>query len=249
MVWRKKFKFILLFLFLLAFGSTQAQEEPLELKEVEQAPPPKMSLKDWQEATENMNYGTREEQKEEEEEEEQTPQEDSSEFDLDPPFDWSFGLNKTLASIILGVIILVIVVLIVFLFVKQMRNNDIKVKPITDENLYTLEEIEENLPETDLERYLRLALQSNDFKAAVRIYYLAIIQGLSKANHLEWHREKTNYDYLMELTGSEFFTTFSKLTLTFEVVWYGDAEVTAQAFQTIEPTFKSTLKTIENGSK
>lgn len=250
MVWRRRFKILFIFLLLLSAGSTFGQEEPAAVKQLEQAPPPKMTLEDWQDETENINYGEREAPEKKKEEKEKEPSSsDSSDADFDPPFDWSFGLNKTLASIILGAIILTIVILIIYLFVKQMKYNDMQVKPITDENTYSLEEIEENLPETDLERYLRLALESEDYKAAVRIYYLAIIQGLSKENHMVWHREKTNYDYLMELTGNRFFTVFSKLTLTFEIVWYGDAEVTKQAYDALAPAFSSTLKTITDGSE
>lgn len=248
MVWRKRFKLILLFIFLFAGWNVQSQEEPTPLKQVEQAPPPKMSLEDWKNATDNINYGERDEPEEKEEEESNQPTpNDSSDLDFDPPFDWSFGLDKTVATIILSVIIILIVALIIYLFVKQMRNGDIQVKPISDDTVYTLEEIEENLPETDLEKYLRLALEAEDYKAAVRIYYLAIIQSLSKKNHIEWHREKTNYDYILELSGNSYFRIFSKLTLTFEIIWYGDADVTKQTYDSLSPNFSSTLKSIEDG--
>ena len=248
MVWRKKFKLTLLLIFLLAGWNVQSQEEPIPLKQVEQAPPPKMSQKDWIKAADNINYGERDEHEEEKEEESNQPDaSDSSDLDFDPPFDWSFGLNKTAATIILSIIIILIVVLIIYLFVKQMRNGDIQVKPLADDTIYTLEEIEENLPETDLEKHLRLALEAEDYKAAVRVYYLAIIQSLSKKNHIEWHREKTNYDYILELSGNSYFSIFSKLTLTFEIIWYGDADVTKQTYESLSPNFSYTLKSIEDG--
>ncbi len=248
MDWKKKISSLLL-LFICWFSNplwSQGEDEGKSISTYMEsdAPQPKMSASDWEKAVNGVDFGKAKAPKEEEPEEEEEAQE---EIDYDDSnFDWSFGLNKTVASFILGFIILAIVILIVVLIVRQVKQSDVRVQPKSDDDSYNIEDIEENLPESDLQRYLRLALEAEDYKAAIRIYYLAIIQSLSQKKQINWQREKTNYDYLLEVSGKPIFTPFSNLTLTYELVWYGDALVSKTVYQSVEPKFSQVLKHIED---
>lgn len=248
MDWRKRIS-SLLFLFICWFCTPVWAQDEVEGTTIStymesDAPQPKMSSSDWEKAVNGVNFGKAKAPKKEEPEEEEEAQKDVN-YD-DSNFDWSFGLNKTVASFLLGFIILAIVILIVVLIVRQVKQTDVRIKPQSDGDTYNIEDIEENLPESDLQRYLRLALEAEDYKAAIRIYYLAIIQSLSQKKQIKWQREKTNYDYLLEVSGKPIFMPFSNLTLTYELVWYGDALVSKSVYLSVEPTFSQVLKRIED---
>jgi len=248
MVWRKRISHLCFALALLGAGNLNAQEE--ETAEVvsefgqNESPAPKMNQQDWEKAIDGVDFG-KASQPEKEEEPEETAEENDVQYD-DSNFDWSFGLDKTIASFILGAIILGIIILIIFLIIRQVKQADVRVQSFNGSTSYDLENIEENLPESDLQRYLRLALEAEDYKAAIRIYYLAVIQSLSQKKHIKWQREKTNYEYLLEVSGKPLFHAFSNLTLTYEIVWYGDVPVSKSVFKSIEPSFSQVLKRIED---
>jgi predicted Holliday junction resolvase-like endonuclease len=249
MVWRKRISHLCFALALFVAGNLTAQEE--ETAEIvsefgqNETPAPKMNHQDWERAIDGVDFGKASQPEKEEEELEETVEENDVQYD-DSNFDWNFGLDKTVASFILGGIIVVIIILIVFLIIRQVRQADVRVQSNDESMSYNLKNIEENLPESDLQRHLRLALETEDYKAAIRIYYLAVIQSLSQKKHIKWQREKTNYEYLLEVRGKSLFQSFSNLTLTYEIVWYGDALVSKSVFQSIEPSFSQVLKQIEN---
>jgi hypothetical protein len=53
---------------------------------------------------------------------------------------------------------------------------------------------------------------------------------LAKKGLITWSLEKTNLDFLRELTGHPIKKDFSSLTKTYEYVEYGDFEINASQF-------------------
>lgn len=108
----------------------------------------------------------------------------------------------------------------------------------------TLENLEQYLQETDLERFLREALAQGNFAQAIRLYYLQAIKDLSGKNAIHWSREKTNRDYLREMRTHPLSQAFRIATLEFERVWYGNARMDAAEFARLEPDFKKLISSI-----
>ncbi|MDN5204749.1 hypothetical protein QQ008_25385 [Fulvivirgaceae bacterium BMA10] len=111
---------------------------------------------------------------------------------------------------------------------------------------YTIEDLEDHLHESDLDRFLREALENNDLRLALRIYYLMIIKELSQLNWILWKKDKTNNEYVYEMRNKEGADTFEHLTLTFERVWYGDLEVNQSFFDSTSIKFKNFIDLIRN---
>ncbi|NNE55229.1 MAG: DUF4129 domain-containing protein [Flavobacteriales bacterium] len=118
---------------------------------------------------------------------------------------------------------------------------------------YSLEELEKNLHETDLERFLKIALKAEDYRSAVRIYYLTAIKRLSQLKWIDWQLDKTNYDYVRELREHEAHGEFRSLTHTFELIWYGEAPVSEKEYSLLSPHFDGFIQqlnaTTENGAE
>ncbi len=108
----------------------------------------------------------------------------------------------------------------------------------------TLDNLDAYIHETDLDRFLREALEQKNYPLAIRLYFLQIIKDLSQNGSIRWSKEKTNRDYLREMKPHPLSAPFQKTTTTFEQVWYGNAPVTQSDFEHLEPEFKELLRKI-----
>ncbi|MDX1910518.1 MAG: DUF4129 domain-containing protein [Saprospiraceae bacterium] len=108
----------------------------------------------------------------------------------------------------------------------------------------TLANLDEYIHETDLERYLREALIAANWPLAVRLYFLQAIKTLSEKETIVWSREKTNRDYLREMSHHHLGAQFRDITRHYERVWYGNQTLTSQEFKALEPKFKDFLNQI-----
>lgn len=104
-----------------------------------------------------------------------------------------------------------------------------------------IENLEQHIHEVDLHQFLKEALKNNDFKLAVRIYYLIIIKQLSDSKLINWKKQKTNGEYVSELFGSNYFLDFKDSTLIFERIWYGDLDLTKQRYENIADKYEKFL--------
>ncbi len=111
--------------------------------------------------------------------------------------------------------------------------------------LITLEDVENDLHESDLERFLRQALESGNYRLALRIYYLMILKNMSLKEWIEWKKDKTNYEYVRELRSkTDIQPQFRAITTLFERVWYGDTTVQKEDYEQLQPIFNGLLKQI-----
>ncbi|MBK8923969.1 MAG: DUF4129 domain-containing protein [Saprospirales bacterium] len=106
----------------------------------------------------------------------------------------------------------------------------------------TVDNLDTYLHETDLDRFLREALARQDYTQAIRIYFLQIIKQLSESEAINWSKEKTNRDYLLEMRPHPQYETFRGLTRTFERVWYGNIALSAAEFARLEPAYRAALQ-------
>jgi len=108
-----------------------------------------------------------------------------------------------------------------------------------------LEEIEDNLEESDIESFLKKAIEDNDYKVAIRLYFLMAIRDLSKNNLIKWKKDKTNRDYIRETRSQNFGNDFKETAHIYEKAWYGDFDVMYTDFKEIEKKFKTLIDQIK----
>ncbi|MCR9286572.1 MAG: hypothetical protein NXI23_04190 [Bacteroidetes bacterium] len=111
-----------------------------------------------------------------------------------------------------------------------------------------IEDIEDNIHETELEGFIYQAIQNGDFPMAIRLYYMEIIKKLSLIKAIKWKKDKTNGEYLKELQGSKFHSSFKELTSIFERSWFGDAKINEVNFKKIEPKFQALMNRLSQVS-
>jgi len=221
-----KYKCTLIFAIFLLFQVALAQptfaqaEEDISIK--------RFNDKKWEKQTKNIDYS---------EEIEQLKEKKRRKF--------NFPALNGLGDIFKVVAILIAVVLLgflLFLFVEKFivsANKKIKTEEIS------IEKLEENIHEIDLNKLLEETLQKKDYKLAVRIYYLIIIKELSNQNFIKWRKQKTNGEYVSEMFGKKLFQPFQKATYIFDAVWYGENTPNELSFQGIEKHFVSILSQLK----
>ena len=112
-----------------------------------------------------------------------------------------------------------------------------KSKKITESLVYK----EEDIHETDLEALLSNALKNQEFRLAIRYYYLLILRGLSHKKLIDYHKDKTNSEYLFEIKSDDLRDQFSHLSYIYAYVWYGEFAIDENAFSKAENKYQSFL--------
>ncbi len=103
----------------------------------------------------------------------------------------------------------------------------------------TLIQEDEDIHQTDLESLLQKAITQKEYRHAVRYYYLIVLKQLSIANHINYHKEKTNSEYLLEIENEEIRQQFSYLSYVFTYVWYGEFSINEADFKSVQAKYKS----------
>jgi len=100
-------------------------------------------------------------------------------------------------------------------------------------------EVEEEVitSESDLEALIRQALQAGNYRLAVRYKYLQTLYKLAAKKMVELAVDKTNYQYVREISNYNYQNEFAALTLNYEYVWYGEFEIEENIYKRIETGF------------
>ncbi len=154
------------------------------------------------------------------------------------------GFSFFMSSIFPFILGLVVVLIILKSFV-NIEPGFWNLKAAKKEKTKKLVSEEENIDESDYDALLLRAIQNNDYRLATRYYYLALLKKLSQKNHIEYHKDKTNSEYLFELKNKTMRSNFSYLSYIYSYVWYGEFSVDKMKFSVIEKKYKSFIETIK----
>jgi hypothetical protein len=102
----------------------------------------------------------------------------------------------------------------------------------------------ENIHDINFDDELERAIAQHNYRLAVRLLYLKCLKQLSDADLIKWQIDKTNSNYINELTNPEQRRIFKTLTLQFEYIWYGEFAIDAPVFASISSLFTDFKKGI-----
>ena len=159
--------------------------------------------------------------------------------DIKPAVGFLRVVLKVLPYLVAG---LVLFFIIKFFLKVDARNiiDDKRAKPIV-----SLSEEEELIRDKDLPKLIQEAILEGNYQLAVRYYYLLLLKNLSDKELISWQQEKTNEDYIRELSSKQsLHNDFKKLTYLYDYVWYGEFSIDKEKFLQAEANFKNTLTKI-----
>lgn len=103
------------------------------------------------------------------------------------------------------------------------------------EVFYTEEE--EIIKTQNIKELIKKALDENNYRLAVRYYYLYIIQQLSQTGLIHYEFDKTNTDYLNELDQASIKDDFKQVTHLYDYTWYGNFDVSETDYSRAQQLF------------
>jgi hypothetical protein len=89
------------------------------------------------------------------------------------------------------------------------------------------------------------AENAGNFRFAIRLWYLYQLKALSDNGLIDYRPGRTNHDYVVQLQKTAYGRDFSRLTRNFEYSWYGQFNVSQEAYQVLRNdfiTFKKALR-------
>jgi hypothetical protein len=99
--------------------------------------------------------------------------------------------------------------------------------------------LSEDIFAINYEQELQKAISNNNFRLGVRLMYLHILRMLSDGGIIQYKIEKTNSEYLAQLYNTSYYKKFFRLTRNFEYVWYGQFNISGEAFQIIQQDYNN----------
>lgn len=152
-------------------------------------------------------------------------------------------INPELAAGILKFLFILVLAVVLALILRGVlglesipRNKQIKQE--NQEKVISLEQIEENIHESDLEAFIRQAFEEEKYSLALRLHYLSILKELSLRKAILWKRDKTNHQYVQEMQQSPHSGAFEEVTDIFEQAWYGGRQLDRREYRALEPKFR-----------
>lgn len=107
-----------------------------------------------------------------------------------------------------------------------------------------LSEDEDIIQNKDISLLIQEAIQANNYRLATRYYYLLVLKRLSEKELIQWESQKTNSDYLKELSDQTIKDHFKGITKLYDFIWYGSFTIDENAYKKIEQQFISITNTI-----
>lgn len=147
---------------------------------------------------------------------------------------------RILPYILLGVLIF----LLIRFFVKVNSNQLVgKSRGIGSISLTEEEEIIQN---EDIPALIKKAVKQQNYRLAIRYYYLLSLKHLTDNNIISWQPQKTNADYINEFTSADLKIAFKHITRIYDYVWYGEFHIDITKYEALKSPFEALNSGIKN---
>ena len=110
-------------------------------------------------------------------------------------------------------------------------------KKITDDKID--EEFTDDIFSINYEKEIQKAVDGKNYRLAVRLWYLKTLKELSDRNIIDYRHERTNSEYVNSLFGKRYYSDFFRLTRNFEYTWYGQFNLSAEAYEMMRADFSN----------
>jgi hypothetical protein len=81
------------------------------------------------------------------------------------------------------------------------------------------------------------AVNAGNFRLAVRFMFLRLLRNLSDKNIIQYTQDRTNFDYLLQVHNTGWYSGFFRIVRNYEYAWYGHFEVDKEKFDVIRKDF------------
>jgi len=103
----------------------------------------------------------------------------------------------------------------------------------------------ENIENADIDVLIDRAENNLDFRLAIRYYYLLVLKTLSLKNHIKFEDDKTNTEYLNELSNKPFSGSFAYTSYLYNYIWYGEFPLDHDKYAKAKANFVTLLNQVK----
>jgi len=137
---------------------------------------------------------------------------------------------------IAGIILFLLVIYFIFKAIINKEGSWVFGKS-SDKNIIAITDIESNIHATNFKDLIEKAESDNNYRLAIRYYYLWLLKQLSVGEIIEYDVEKTNSDYKNEITSKAIKDEFSYTSYLYNYIWYGEFDVNQDLFNKAKHAF------------
>ena len=110
----------------------------------------------------------------------------------------------------------------------------------------TYEEITaENIENADINSLIKNAENDNDYRLAIRYYYLLVLKTLSLKDYIKFEDDKTNNEYLNVVSNKPFSKDFAYTSYLYNYIWYGEFPINTDKYNKAKSNVKALLKQVK----
>jgi len=100
-------------------------------------------------------------------------------------------------------------------------------------------EDEQIIKNEDINALINNAIAQQNYRLAIRYYYLLSLKLLTEKQIIVWQQEKTNEDYITEIESETLKNNFKNITRIYDYVWYGEFNVDQLRFESLKLPFET----------
>ncbi len=162
--------------------------------------------------------------------------------------EWIFGIDAAQGPLafFLNLLPYLLIFLLLFLLIRFFINANMQSlkNAQLNKNAVGLSEEENIIRNENIDDLIQQAVADKNYRLAIRYSYLLILKLLSEKDIIAWELQKTNSDYLEEITKENLKTPFKASTRLYEYVWYGDFLIDEPKYQKAALAFNALRKNI-----
>lgn len=104
----------------------------------------------------------------------------------------------------------------------------------------------ENIAQADIKALITNAEKTNDYRLAIRYYYLLVLKQLNLKNFIKYEDDKTNADYMNAIASQNFSKGFAYTSYIYDYTWYGEFSLNKEQYQLAKDSFVQLIKEINS---
>ena len=109
-----------------------------------------------------------------------------------------------------------------------------------------MKELNEDISKLNFDDLISSAIETKNYKLAIRYLYLKSLQLLSDHEIIELKENKTNHQYLSEIKNSRISGAFRNAMIIFEWIWYGEFSIDERTMNSSRDEFNELFGLIES---
>ena len=102
----------------------------------------------------------------------------------------------------------------------------------------------DNIQQADIKALIETAENNNNYRLAIRYYYLLVLKQLTVKKYIIFKDDKTNADYMNAIATEKFSTIFAHTSYIYNHAWYGEFQVDTKQYQLAKAKFVQLINSI-----